>query len=98
MTRDKQFSPPEFGLTDDEDARILAAAKADPDAQPVDFSNLVPLSKEEQAAKRERFKKSAEKGPKTVRIAPDVSAHFQKDGVDLETSINSALRRVMEEG
>ncbi|MEM9734318.1 MAG: hypothetical protein AAF903_12665 [Pseudomonadota bacterium] len=98
MSKTKMFSPPDFELSDEEEARVLAAAKADPDAQPVDFDNLVPLSKAEQDAKRAHFMKRHANKRAVVRLAPDVSAHFQKDGVDLETSINSALRRVMEEG
>ncbi|HTV69004.1 MAG TPA: BrnA antitoxin family protein [Rhizobiaceae bacterium] len=67
----------------EEDARITAAAKADPDAQPV--ADLF--------AKRGRPKSSKTKQPVLLRLDQDVVARFKQSGDGWQTRMNDALRK-----
>ena len=69
--------------TAEEDARITAAALADPDAQPA-----ADLFK-----RRGRPKTAAPKLPVLLRLDRDVVTRFKKDGDGWQTRMNDALRK-----
>lgn len=71
-------------ITDEEDARITAAALSDPDAQPSD----------ELIRKRGRPFAETTKEKVSLRLDPDVLAHFRATGPGWQTRVNEALRKV----
>lgn len=71
-------------MTPEEDARITAAALADPDAQPSD--DLM-------RRKRGRPFADAHKEKVSVRLDPEVLAHFRALGTGWQTRMNEALRK-----
>jgi uncharacterized protein (DUF4415 family) len=71
-------------ITDDEDARIRAAAQTDADARPVD---------ELLKRKRGRPKLANAKQPVLLRLDRDVVERFKAGGEDWQTRMNKALRK-----
>lgn len=71
-------------MTPEEDAAITAAALADPDAQPSD--DLM-------RRKRGRPFAEARKEKVSVRLDPEVLAHFRALGTGWQTRMNEALRK-----
>ena len=71
-------------ITDDEDAKIRAAAQADPDARPVD---------ELLRRKRGRPKLANAKQPVLLRLDRDVIERFKAGGEGWQTRMNLALRK-----
>ncbi len=72
-------------MTDDEDAAITSAAKADPDAQPVD----------ELFTRRGRPRLANPKQPVLLRIDPEVISRFKAGGEGWQTRMNEALRKAV---
>jgi uncharacterized protein (DUF4415 family) len=70
-------------ITDEEDAKIRAAAQADPDARPVD---------EMLKRKRGRPKLAHAKQPVLLRLDRDVIERFKAGGEGWQTRMNKALR------
>jgi uncharacterized protein (DUF4415 family) len=70
-------------ITDEEDAEITAAALSDPDAQPAD----------ELIRKRGRPFAETTKEKVSLRLDPDVLAHFRATGPGWQTRLNDALRK-----
>lgn len=72
-------------ITPEEDAAITADALADPDAQPSD-----------ELFRRKRGRPFAEttKQKVSLRLDPDVVAHFRATGPGWQTRVNEALRKV----
>jgi uncharacterized protein (DUF4415 family) len=73
----------------EENARILAAAKADPDAQPLTKSQLkamVPLK-----AVRGRPKSESKKLLVSVRYSPEVIAYFRSTGEGWQARMDGVL-------
>ncbi len=88
-------------LTDEEDARITAAALADPDAQPISdemWANALPYEEQRRRMKRLRGQRGPQKTPTkklvSLRIDPDVLAYFRGTGPGWQARINEALRKV----
>jgi uncharacterized protein (DUF4415 family) len=86
--------------TDEEDARITAAAWADPDARPYTdeelatakhmmFSELPPTM---QTKLRGRPKAAVTKERITIRLSPDVLGAFRATGSGWQTRVDGALR------
>jgi len=74
----------------EENARILAAAKADPDAQPLTKSQLkamVPLK-----SVRGRPKSENKKMLVSVRYSPEVVAYFRSTGEGWQARMDGVLR------
>lgn len=92
-------------ISDEEDARLTAAAESDPDNPPLteeDWRRMRPahevhphLVRKSLERKRGRPKLTTAKEQVTLRIDPDVLAHFKKAGAGWQTRINAALRRAM---
>lgn len=72
-------------MTDEEDARIRAAAEADPDAQPIEEILRRKAGRPPQA----QTKRSVH-----LRLDEDVVKHFQAGGKGWQTRVNTALRKV----
>lgn len=72
-------------ISDEEDAAITSAAKADPDAQPVD----------ELFARRGRPRLANPKKPVLLRLDPEVVSRFKAGGEGWQTRMNAALRRAV---
>jgi uncharacterized protein (DUF4415 family) len=72
-------------ISDEEDAAITSAAKADPDAQPVD----------ELFARRGRPRLSNPKKPVLLRLDADVVSRFKAGGEGWQTRMNAALRKAV---
>lgn len=73
-----------------ENARILAAAKADPDAQPLTDAQLkamVPLK-----SARGRPKSDNKKNLVSVRYSPEVIAYFRSTGEGWQARMDGVLR------
>ena len=70
-------------ITDEEDAAITAGAMADPDALPNRFIGK----------RRGRPRLASTKELVTLRLDPDVLAHFKADGDGWQTRMNDALRK-----
>jgi uncharacterized protein (DUF4415 family) len=93
-------------MSDEEDARLTAAAESDPDNPPLteeDWKRMRPAHEvhPELVAKylrrnRGRPKLATAKEQVTLRIDPDVLARFKKAGAGWQTRINDALRRIVE--
>ena len=95
-------------MSDEEDARLTAAAESDPDNPPLTekfwrrarpahevHPHLVRKSLE-----RKRGRPPAER-PKqqvTLRLDPDILEHFRSMGAGWQTAINEALRRAIGKG
>ena len=84
-------------LTDEEDALITAAALADPDAQPITDEMWAKAMTWEQRQKRRRGERGPQKAPTkqlvSLRLDPDVLAHFRETGPGWQGRINAALRK-----
>jgi uncharacterized protein (DUF4415 family) len=84
-------------LTPEEDARITAAAKDDPDAQPLDEKRKALTYAEHVELGRWRSRRGPQKAPtKTLvplRLDGDVIAHFRASGAGWQARINEALRK-----
>lgn len=72
-------------LTPEEDARLHAAALADPDSPPVD----------DILKRRGRPPLEAPKEAVKLRLDPDVLAHFRATGAGWQTRINDTLRKAV---
>jgi uncharacterized protein (DUF4415 family) len=72
-------------ISDEEDAAITSAAKADPDAQPVD----------ELFARRGRPRLSNPKKPVLLRLDTEVISRFKAGGEGWQTRMNAALRKAV---
>ena len=93
-------------MTDEEDARLTAAAEADPDNPPLteeNWTRMRPahevrpnLVRKSLERKRGRPKLEAPKRQVTLRIDPDILEHFKAAGAGWQTAINDALRGVVE--
>lgn len=86
MSRQRVRQTTKLGIerpSPDEDAKITAAAKDDPDAQPV--ADLF--------AKRGRPKSSKTKQPVLLRLDQDIVARFKQSGDGWQTRMNDALRK-----
>ena len=83
--------------SDEEDARITAAALADPDAQPLTDEMWAKAMTWEEAEKRRRGQRGPQKAPTkqlvSLRLDPDVLAHFRATGPGWQSRINAALRK-----
>jgi uncharacterized protein (DUF4415 family) len=84
--------------TDEEDARITAAAEADPDARPLTDEMWAKAMTWEEAQKRRRSECAPQKAPPkqlvSLRLDRDVLTHFRKTGPGWQARINEALRKV----
>ena len=69
-------------ITDDEDARIVAAAMTDPDNLP-----------NRSFRRRGRPPATVKKESVLLRLDPEVIAHFKAGGEGWQTRINAALRK-----
>ena len=77
-----------------ENAKILAAAKADPDAQPLtkrQLAAMVPLR-----SVRGRPKSENKKLLVSVRYSPEVVAYFKSTGEGWQTRMDGVLRKYVE--
>lgn len=93
-------------MSDEEDARLTAAAESDPDNPPLteeDWARMRPahevhphLVRKSLERKRGRPRQASRKEQVTLRIDPDVLAHFRDTGAGWQTAINNALRQAME--
>ncbi len=88
-------------MTDEEDARITAAALADPDAQPISdemWATALPWTEHKQRMKRLRGQRGPQRTPTkklvSLRIDPDVLEHYRGTGPGWQARINEALRKV----
>jgi uncharacterized protein (DUF4415 family) len=89
----------------EEEARLTKAAEEDPDNPPLtdeDWSRMRPAHEvvPHLVAKslRGRPKLEAPKEQVTLRLDPDVLAHFRARGRGWQTAINETLRRAIETG
>jgi uncharacterized protein (DUF4415 family) len=85
-SRTKIVSP-----TPEEDRAIVAAAKADPEAQPLSADQLkamIPLR-----SLRGRPKSEHKKLLVSIRYSPEVVAYFKSTGAGWQTRMDSVLRR-----
>lgn len=76
--------------TREEDRRIIAAAKADPDARPLtrrQLGEMVPIN-----AVRGRPKSDNAKQLVSVRYSPEVLAYFRASGEGWQTRMDEVLR------
>ena len=84
--------PPEIVLpTPEEDKAITAAAKADPDAQPLSANQLkamVPMR-----SLRGRPKSANKKLLVSIRYSPEVVAYFKSTGEGWQARMDSVLRQ-----
>jgi uncharacterized protein (DUF4415 family) len=85
-------------MTDEEDAAITAGASKDPDNPPVDdafAAGFRPAS--DIAPGLVRRMRGPQKSPTkqliTLRLDPDVLAHFRKSGPRWQVRVNAALRK-----
>jgi len=77
--------------TAEEDTAITAAARSDPDAQPLtpkQLKAMVPL-----ASMRGRPKSATKKLLVSVRYSPEVIAYFKSTGEGWQTLMDSVLRK-----
>ncbi len=102
MTKTKRWIRP---VTDEEEARIQAGIAQDPDNPELtdeELANLRPAREVLPPELYEAFKRKA-RGPQvaptkqlvSLRLDPDVIAHFKAQGAGWQTRINKALRKVM---
>lgn len=95
-------------MTDEEDARLTAAAEADPENPPLTekfWRNARPAHevhpewvRKSLERKRGRPKLEAPKQQVTLRIDADIVAHFRARGAGWQTAINDALRGIVDAG
>ncbi len=104
MTKTKRWIRP---VTDEEEARIQAGIAQDPDNPELtdeELANLRPAREVLPPDLYEAFARKA-RGPQvaptkqlvSLRLDPDVIAHFKAQGAGWQTRINKALRKVMAE-
>ena len=104
MTKTKRWIRP---VTDEEEARIQAGIAQDPDNPELtaeELANLRPAREVLPPELYEAFKRKA-RGPQvaptkqlvSLRLDPDVIAHFKAQGAGWQTRINKALRKAMAE-
>ncbi len=102
MPKARHQLPP---ITDEEEAAIQAGIAADPDNPELtdeELANLRPAREVLPPELYEAFKRKA-RGPQvaptkqlvSLRLDPDVIAHFEAQGAGWQTRINKALRKVM---
>jgi uncharacterized protein (DUF4415 family) len=80
--------------TAEEDQKITAAAKSDPDAKPLtptQLKSMVPLR-----ALRGRPKSENKKQLVSVRYSPEVLAYFKSTGEGWQSRMDSVLREYVE--
>ncbi len=80
--------------TEEEDAAILAAAKSDPDAQPLtdeQLASMVPLRN-----LPGRPKSQSRKLLVSIRYSPEVVAYFKSTGAGWQSRMDSVLREYIE--
>jgi uncharacterized protein (DUF4415 family) len=90
----------------DEDAAILAAAVADPDALPMTDEQLARMRPAHEvlpylvarSLRRGRPKLDAPKQQVTLRLDADVLDHFKEGGGGWQTAINDTLRKAVTKG
>jgi uncharacterized protein (DUF4415 family) len=88
-------------MTDEEDAAIRAAALRDPDNPPLnddDWKRLRPISPER--LRRLRGQRGPQKSKPlkervSLRLDPDIVAHFKKRGPGWQSRINATLRKAL---
>jgi uncharacterized protein (DUF4415 family) len=104
MTRTKRWIRP---ISDEEEAAIQAGIAQDPDNPELtdeELANLRPAREVLPPALYEALKslgRGAQKAPTkqlvSLRLDPDVIAHFKAQGAGWQTRINKALRKAMAE-
>ena len=80
--------------TDEEDAAIIAAAKSDPDEQPLtdeQLAAMVPLR-----SLRGRPRSDNKKTLLSVRYSPEVIAYFKATGSGWQSRMDGALKEYIE--
>jgi uncharacterized protein (DUF4415 family) len=92
-------------LTEEDDARLTAAAEADPDSRLLtdeDWKRMRPahevyphLVRQSLERKRGRPKLDAPKKQVTLRLDADILDHFKARGAGWQTAINETLRKGM---
>ena len=92
-------------MTDEEDARLTAAAEDDPDNPPLteeDWKRMRPahevhphLVRKSLLRRRGRPKLAEPKQQITLRLDPEVLDHFRKGGSGWQTAINDTLRKAV---
>ena len=88
-------------MTEEEDAAITAAALADPDAQPISdamFASMKPMDPER--LRRWRGQRGPQKSRPvkqrvSLRLDPDIVAHFKKRGPGWQSRLNATLRKAL---
>ena len=88
-------------MTDEEDAAITAAALRDPDNPPLtdrDWARMRPFSKER--LRRLRGQRGPQKSKPvkqrvSLRLDPDIVAHFKKRGPGWQSRLNATLRKAL---
>jgi uncharacterized protein (DUF4415 family) len=95
-------------ISDEEDARLTAAAESDPDNPPLTEENWKRMRPAHEvhphlvrkSLERKRGRPASE-NPKqqvTLRLDPDILEHFRAGGPGWQTAINDALRKAMKTG
>ena len=86
--------------TDEDDARIIAAALADPDAQPLTekfWTNALPWDQHQKRMRRLRGQRGPQKAPVkkliSLRLDSDLIEHFRATGAGWQSRINALLRK-----
>jgi uncharacterized protein (DUF4415 family) len=92
-------------VSEEDDARIVAAAESDPDALPLNDDELARMRPMQQARpeflakwlRRKRGRPPAEAPKKqiTLRLDQDVIDHFRSTGRGWQTRINAILRKAV---
>lgn len=88
-------------MSDEEDAALTAAARADPDNPPLTgefWADAQPLGKEQLQRRRGQRGPQKSKPVKhqvTLRLDPDVIAHFKRRGTGWQSRLNAALRKAL---
>jgi uncharacterized protein (DUF4415 family) len=91
-------------MTDEEDARLTAAAEADPDNPPLTEENWKRMRPAHEVhpewvarvLRRGRPKLATPKRQVTLRIDAEVLEHFKEGGSGWQTAINDVLRKAVE--
>jgi uncharacterized protein (DUF4415 family) len=91
-------------MTDEEDAAITAAALADPDNPPLTDEQLAQFRRMEDVRPDLVRRFRGERGPQkskplkqqvSLRLDPDIIAHFKKRGPGWQSRINATLRKTL---
>jgi uncharacterized protein (DUF4415 family) len=94
-------------MTDEEDAAITAAALADPDNPPLtdrDWERMRPMAEARPDLLRKIQKTRGQRGPQkskpvkqrvSLRLDPDIVAHFKKRGAGWQSRLNATLRKAL---